>query len=81
MGNYISLTVKNEGTIPIKMQKLAVNNPNPEAIKVFGINNSDMIIFPGKDSTLAMCFYVLEGAEQNSTYTFSVTSSATQWNY
>lgn len=79
--SYISLTVKNEGTIPIKMQKMAVNNPTPEAIEVIGINDSDTIIFPGKASTLAMCFYILEGAEQNSSYTFSVTSLAMQWNY
>lgn len=78
--NCITFEVKNNGTIPLKMEDLAVTNPNPEVLKLAWSNHSGVTLMPGETDWLIVKFLVREGAEENGTYTFTVEAPAVQWN-
>ncbi len=78
--NYISFKVKNNGTIPIKVQDLLVTNPHPEAIKLAWPEDSGATLMPGKFRYLTIEFLVLAGAQESRSYTFTIEAPAVQWN-
>jgi len=78
--NYLSFMVKNNGTIPLKVEDMIVTNPNPEALKLDWADDSGATLMPGRSRSLTVWFLVREGAEENSTYTFTMEAPAVQWN-
>ena len=77
-------TIANVGTVPVHIQDIVVDNPNPITVEVTGIAPGTQIhpiSEPGVVPTPGdLHIHVLQEAEQGAWYTFTVTINAVQWN-
>ncbi|TDA67759.1 MAG: hypothetical protein D9V47_09590 [Clostridia bacterium] len=78
--NYVSFVAKNNGTIPIAVQTPVVDNPNPVAIAAGYQDNSGTLVLPGQTIGFGFQFLILDGANESSTYSFTIQFPGIQWN-
>jgi len=76
----VYLTVSNDGTIPVKLYRFSISEYDESALSVTPTMPSNTQIDPGETSTYILSIEVLQGAEQSSTYRFTVTLTFAQWN-
>ena len=76
----IHLLVDNIGTIPVDLLGYGITGVNTTALDVQLILPEDTQIDPGGASEYVLIIHVLQGADENSTYTFDVTLTFAQWN-
>lgn len=79
---WVNFSIKNTGTIPIKLID-TVNNNNSDEIHVTtswtGLD-SNGVLLPGQTAHLNVTTYVTNSAAQNSTYKFTVRIEVAQFN-
>jgi len=76
----VDLTVKNDGTIPVKLYRYEISEYNTSALRVSLTTPEDTQIDPGKTSTYTLCIRVLQDAEQGASYNVTVKLTFAQWN-
>lgn len=73
-------TITNTGTVPVKITGVTVTPPAGGEVQVTVPDLVDEVIDPD-DSLDGVCIqHVTEAAAENSTYTYTVTINAVQWN-
>jgi uncharacterized membrane protein len=77
---YIDCYIKNYGTIPVKIQSIIVNAPSQLTVEINWFIYPSMQIDPGDEVMAEIYVHVLQEASQGSTYTFTGTINAIQWN-
>lgn len=78
------VTLKNTGTIPIKIQQPVVTNPNPVEVSLRWLESDadpivGKVLMPGQYVSVYYEFRVNEPAQENSSYTFTIAFPAVQW--
>ncbi len=76
----VYMTVKNIGTIPVKLYTSSLTGGSPGAVTAQLIKPADTQIDAGNTSQYQLVINVEDGATQNSTYTFQLTLVFAQWN-
>jgi hypothetical protein len=76
---YVHFTVRNNGTIPVKLQGIIITAPVPY-ITVEGWNSIGEQIDPGENRNNTIYIHVEQEAEELETYTFLVEFHYVQWN-
>jgi len=76
----ITLIVDNIGTIPVKLNSSSISEYDNDVLAVRLIPPSDTQIEPGDNATYILEVRVLQGAEENASYSFEVTLVFAQWN-
>jgi len=76
---YFHVTIQNVGTIPAKLYAIEVDNPN-ECIYVNAWDGLYEQLHPGDKGDYSGYIHVLQCAEQNETYTFTVRFIFWNWN-
>lgn len=75
--NRVFVNMKNNGTIPIKVQQPVINSPG--AVSVHWIDSVGTVLSPGGALSVWFEFRVDESALDNSTYTFTIRIPGIQW--
>jgi hypothetical protein len=78
--NYVHFTTEVRGTVPVILEAIIVDNPNPLAIEVEAWNGVGEQRHPGDRADNTLWFHVLQAADQNATYSFSVEFYYVQYN-
>ncbi|MFH1382488.1 MAG: hypothetical protein ABIH70_06285 [Chloroflexota bacterium] len=76
---FVHFTTLVGGTVPVRLQSINIVNPNP-CVEVLAWDTMGEQRHPGEHSDNAMSVHVLQCAEQNATYTFSVEFVYVQYN-
>jgi len=76
----VYLTVKNDGSIPVKLLSSSISGVDESALSVTLTKPANTQIDPGCTSTYTLHIEVLEDAEQDSSYSFTVTLEFANWN-
>ncbi len=81
----IDLVVDNIGTIPVKLYNYSINGTQSSSLTTNAIKAvldipEDTQIHPGGNSTYTLRIAILQGAEENETYTFEIVLTFAQWN-
>jgi len=76
----VYLTVENKGTIPVKLYGHEISEYDESALRVRLTTPEYTQIHPGETSTYTLCITVLQDAEQEASYSVTVTLTFAQWN-
>lgn len=76
---YQEFNVTNTGTIPVKVQSIAINGDASAWVAVSGIAVGDQIE-PGQEVACLLTVHLDNEAEQGTTYTFTIEIVLVQWN-
>ena len=77
----ISFRVNNTGTIPVKLYDYRLEDVNTTALNVTFTIPEITQIHPGEESgTYTLCVGVLQEADENSSYSFTLELTFAQWN-
>ncbi len=76
----IMLVVDNIGSIPVKLYSSSIGEYPTSALSVSLDKPESTQIHPGDNSTYTLTVDVLQGAEENQSYSFEVTLVFAQWN-
>ena len=77
----IKMSIKNVGTIPVKLYSQNISGVNTTALSVSLTHEGNTTqIHPGSTQTYLLTIDVLQQASENTTYTFEVTLVFAQWN-
>ena len=72
------VTVKNNGTIPVKIQQPIVSAPSE--VDVHWIDSVGTVLMPGQFTSVFYDLRVNESAQESSNYTFTIKIPGIQWN-
>jgi hypothetical protein len=77
---YVDVYIHNYGTIPAIIQDITVNAPPELTVEINWFIYEGMQIDPGDEVMAEIYVHVLQEASQSTTYTFTGTINAIQWN-
>jgi hypothetical protein len=78
---YVRFDIKNTGTIPMHIDNVIIDNPNPITVSVENLGTLPVQVHPGDEATGVLHVHVEQEALENTTYTFTVTVIIDQWNW
>ncbi|MGB9860096.1 MAG: hypothetical protein ACPLQP_09205 [Moorellaceae bacterium] len=79
--NQVSLRMTNNGSIPLKVGTPVIDGPTAVTVRARDLDEiGGRVLNPGSTLNIVLDFRINEAAQDNSSYTFSVTLPATQWN-
>ncbi|RDV82529.1 hypothetical protein [Ammonifex thiophilus] len=79
--NRIFVELTNDGTIPIKIKKPVIDKPREVSVELRDRDKIEEItVLPGESKNISFHFRVNGSAKENTTYKFTISFAATQWN-